>query len=333
MVWLKFVACVVVIFFAGSKAAQYGDIIAEKSGLGRIRIGMLLLGVVTSMPELVTSVSAVSMIKDANLGFSTLIGTIIFNLCILTILDTFHRPKPVLSRVRRRHVRLVAVGIISAIIIAVGILLEPRVSFLSIGWLGLLPVLVFVFYLVATFRISHGEHSNELTAKPAEKLLTTGGISWLSLAVKFVFSAIAIVGAGVWLSYIGEEIAVETGWGASFVGSLLLAITTSLPEITVAIAAIRLGAMDLAVADILGANMLDIAYIFIADIFYIQGPILSAVSKANLVILAVFIIMNLVVIVGLRYQKDEKTFKIFSWYTPVLIGLYILGAFVLFIAS
>ena len=148
--------------------------------------------------------------------------------------------------------------------------------------------------------------------------------------LRFTLAAIAVIGAGIWLSFIGDEIAGTTGWGASFVGSLFLAITTSMPELVVAITALRLGAIDMAIADILGANMLDIMVIIWADLFYTPGPVLSAVSDAHLTTAMAAIVMSLLVMVGLCFRQKRKTFVIVSWYTPVLCGLYIFGAYSLF---
>ena len=147
---------------------------------------------------------------------------------------------------------------------------------------------------------------------------------------KFALAAIAIIGAGIWVSFIGDEIANTYEWSASFVGSLFLAISTSMPELVVTVTALRLGAIDMAVADILGANMLDIAHLFTVDLFYSQGPILSSVSSVHLVTAGVIIVMSLLVIIGIRFRQKRKTFIIASWYTPALIGLYIFGAYALF---
>jgi cation:H+ antiporter len=98
----------------------------------------------------------------------------------------------------------------------------------------------------------------------------------------------------------------------------------------VAISALRMGAIDLAVADILGANMLDIAIIAPIDLAYGQGFILSAVSRSHLIIAAVAVTMSFLVIVGLRFRQRRKVFRVASWYAPALIALYIFGAYALF---
>jgi len=103
-----------------------------------------------------------------------------------------------------------------------------------------------------------------------------------------------------------------------------------MPEIVVSIAAIRLGAIDMAVANILGSNMFNIAIIAPVDLSYNKGPLLSAVSSTHLITAAVMVAMNLIVIVGLRFRQKRKTFRVISWYAVVLIGLYIIGAYALF---
>ncbi len=152
--------------------------------------------------------------------------------------------------------------------------------------------------------------------------------------IRFALASAAIIGAGIWLSYVGNEIAITYNWSAGFVGSLFLAITTSMPELVVTITAVRMRAIDLAVANILGANMLDILAISLSDLFYTRGPLLfqprALVSDAHIITALVAIAMTLVVILGIRFPRERKTFRVISWYGPVLIGLYVFGAYALY---
>jgi cation:H+ antiporter len=148
---------------------------------------------------------------------------------------------------------------------------------------------------------------------------------------KFSLAAVAVIGAGIWISFIGDEIALATGWGASFVGSLFLAISTSAPELVVTFAALRLGAVDMAVADILGSNMFNMAIIFLADVFFTDQAILSASSNVHTITAAAGILMSLLVIIALRFRQKKKLGRLFSWYSLPLIILYLLGFYLLFI--
>ncbi|MEE9583244.1 MAG: hypothetical protein V3W01_01100 [Dehalococcoidales bacterium] len=332
MVWLQFLASLAIILFAGAKLARYGDAIAEKTGLGRVWIGLVLLALITSMPELVTGVSAVALIELPNLAVGNFLGSCLFNLSILAVLDILYRPAPLLSRVKMRQLLPAGLGILLISLASASILAGERFSGLALGWVGIPTIVTFIVYLLAIRQMFRYERSYQpqpvAAASPRYE-----GLSNRTTYLRFTLSALAIIGAGIWLAFIGDEIAATYGWSASFVGSLFLAVATSMPELVVTIAAIRLGALDMAVADILGANMLNIANLFIADLFYRQGPILSSVSRDHLITAAVVMVMALVVIVGLRFRQKRKTFRFISWYGVVLIVLYLAGAYALFSAG
>jgi len=332
LVWLKFFLCLVIILVAGTKLARYGDVIAEKTGLGGIWIGLVLLAGITSAPEVVTGVSSAALVGVPDLALGTLFGSCLFNLAILALLDILYRPAPILSKASLRHIASVGMGMLLIAIAAGGIFVWDRFTGLALGWLGISSIIILVLYLAGVWGAFHFERSHQLQrlqASPLQYEESPLRTVWF----KFALAAAAIIGAGIWLSFVGNEIVEITGWGASFVGSLFLAIATSMPELVVTIAALRLGAIDMAVADILGANMLDIVVITWADLFYTQGPILAMVSSAHLITAVVVMVMSLLVIVGLRFRQKRKTFFIISWYGPALIGLYIFGAYRLFISG
>ena len=329
LIWLKFLACLAIIFFAGTKLVRYGDAIAEKTGLGRIWIGLVLLAIITSVPELITSVSAVALVGLPDLALGTLFGSCLFNLTILALLDILHRHTPVLSQARRRHIASAGIGVLLIAIAGGNIYVGGKLDGLSLGWVSIPTIIILVLYLVSMWRIYRFERGY-----PGQRLEGASpryaAIPARTVYLRFTLAAIAVVGAGIWLSFVGDEIAAAYPWSASFVGSLFLAITTSMPELIVAIAAFRLGAIDMAVADILGANMLDVAHLFIVDFFYAQGPILSVVSGVHLTTAVLVAVMNMLVIIGILFRCKSKTFGVISWYGLALIGLYIFGAYALF---
>mgnify|MGYP001037529395 CR=1 FL=1 len=330
LVWLKFFLCLAVILFAGTKLARYGDVIAEKTGLGRVWIGLIFLAAITSMPELVTSVSSVVLVDSPDLALGTLLGSCLFNLSILALLDILHARTPVLTGASSRHVAPAGLGIALAAVAAGGIMYGGRISWLTLGRIGVPSIIILIIYLLGMRRVLQLERSSQV---PAETDCSQySGVSGKTIYIKFALAAAAVVGAGIWLSYVGDEIGEVTGWNASFVGSLFLAITTSAPELAVAIAALRLNAIDMAVADILGANMLDLAVIALVDVSY-NKPILSSVSTTHFITAVIVVAMNLLVIAGLRLRQKRKTFVFISWYALALIGLYIFGGYAIFTSS
>ena len=329
MIWLKFAICLAVVLFAGTKLAKYGDAIAEKTGLGRIWIGLVFIAVITTMPELVTSVSSVILVHSPDLALGTLLGSCCFNLSILALLDILHSRTPVLSVSSPKHTVAAAWGALLIAIAAAGIIAGSRFSFMSLGWIGIPTIAIAILYLLGMWWIFRRERSQKSHAAPTA-ILQYDKLATRTVYIRFALAATAIIAAGIWLSFIGDEISEATGWGNTFVGTLFLAVTTSAPELVVAVSALRMGAVDLAVADILGANMLDIAMIVPIDLAYGQGFILSAVSRSHLIITAVALAMSLLAMGGLRFRQKRKVFRIASWYTPPLILLYIFGAYALF---
>jgi len=329
LVWLKFLACLVIILFAGTKLARYGDIIAERTGLGRIWIGLALLAFVTSLPELVTGVSAAVWVKLPDLAMGTLLGSCLFNLLILALLDVLHRRTPILSQSSPVHMISTGAGILLIAFAGGSILIGEGFAGLSLGWVGIPSIIILLLYLGGMWGIFQYERRQRSlssgTDAPQYGEAAARGVYW-----KFALAAAAVIIAGIWLAFVGDEIAEVTGWGTSFVGSLLLAISTSMPELVICVAALRLGAIDMAVADVLGANMINIAKILIVDLFYTQGSFLAAVSKDHLTTAIVAVVMSLLVLIGLRFRQQRKTFIVISWYGPLLIGLYVLGVYLIF---
>jgi len=329
LIWFKFVLCLAIILFAGTKLATYGDAIAEKTGLGRLWIGLVLLATITSMPELVTGVSAAAVVRLPDLALGTLLGSCSLNLAILAVLDIFHQRTPILTEASPGHVISAGWGILLMGIAAGTIFAGERVSGLALGWLGIVSIVIFIVYLVGMWRMFRYERSRQLLVVPAVSLKYEE-FKTRTVYLRFALAAAAVIAAGIWLAFIGDEIGETTGWSATFVGSLFLAITTSMPELVVTMAALRLGAIDMAVADILGSNVFNIAIIVPVDLSYTRGPILSLASSSHLITAAVVVVMSLLVIVGLRFRQKRKVLRGLSWYAPVLILIYILGAYALF---
>jgi cation:H+ antiporter len=335
LVWLKFLVCVVVILLAGTRLAKYGDAIAEKTGLGRVWIGLVLVGAITSMPELVTGISAAALVKLPDLTFGTNLGSCFFNISILALLDIIHRRTPVLSVASRGHILAGWMGVLLLVITGLSIFAGERFSGLALGWVGLPGFILLVIYLIGARQIFSAEKKKLMIPSENEPPVY-GAMSARAVVWRFAAAALAVIGTGIWLSFVGDEISATYNMSASFVGTMFLAITTSLPELVVTISAVRMGAVDMAVGDILGANMLDVMGLFWADIFYTGVPIFfqprSLVSGVHAVTAMIAAAMTVIVILGLRFKAEKKTFIVVSWYGPLLIGLYIFGSYVLFAA-
>jgi cation:H+ antiporter len=332
LVWLQYLACLAIILFAGTRLARYGDAIAEKTGLSGLWIGLVLLAAITSVPELVTSISSVALVGLPDLAMGTLMGSCLFNLTLIALLDFLYRKGPILSHVHMRHIASAAAGMVLIAVAGAAILWGESLAVVKLAWIGVPSIVILILYLVAVRQLFLYERRHP-TPPEETALAKYEHLPLKTVYFRFSLAALAVIGAGIWVSFVGDDIAGATGWGTSFVGSLFLAISTSMPELVVTIAALRLGATDMAVADILGSNMFNVAIIFAAGLFYTKGSILSSVSNSHLITVAMTITASLLVIFGLRFRRQRKLFRVSSWYSPLLIVLYILGAYFLFRAG
>lgn len=328
LLWAQFFICALLILFFGAKLARYGDIIAEKTGLSGLWIGLLLLAAVTSLPEIITGISAVAVVGVPDLAMGTIFGSNALNLFIIALLDIIYRSGPLLGVVSRVHILSALVGLVLIAFAGGSILLGTKVWDGAIGWIGIYSLVLVLLYLWGSRAIFRSER---------EQVVETGSLRYEKVSPRrsysgFAIAALAIIGAGMWLAFIGDEIVAATGWDTTFVGSLFLAVITSLPELVVCIAALRIGATDMAIADVLGSNMFNMGIgIFCYDIFS-RGSIFSAVSSGHVFTAGIVILMTLIVIAGLIFRTRRKTPLRMSWYSVVLIVIYLGGAYALFTA-
>ncbi len=322
MVWLKFIVCVAIIFLSGRKVARYGDVIAEKTGLGGVWIGLVLIAALTSLPELFNGISAVTLVDAPGLTIGNLLGANMFNLFNLALLDLAHRNSSILAAVGKTH-RLTGIfSLVMVLFIAGFILISSRFHIMDIGWIGWYTPFILLLYFVFARTLYRYEQRHPSLL---ETELEYTDLSLKKVCLHFSISAVFIIGAGIWLPFIGDEMAGVYGWGQSFVGSLFLAFSTTLPEITVSFAAMRIGAKDLAIANLIGSNLFNLTIIPIDDLLYVKGPVLAAIAETHLVTACAVVLMTVVFIVGLS-RRHQRFYRL-SWWNVTLILLFLIGAY------
>jgi cation:H+ antiporter len=149
--------------------------------------------------------------------------------------------------------------------------------------------------------------------------------------IRYGLAASMVVTAGLWLPYVGRDIAQAMAWQETFVGTLFVAFATTLPEIVVTVSALRIGALDLAVSNLLGSNLFNLVIIAIDDTVYLKGPLLSFVSPLHAVSALSVVMMSGVAVVGLFYRPRERLFRTVGWTSLLLLSLYLLNAFFLYL--
>lgn len=323
LLWLEFLVCTAAIVYSGARLSKYGDIIAEKTGLGRAWIGLVLMASVTSLPELVTGISSVTYAGVPDIAVGDVLGSCVFNMLILAILDTMYRPAPISTKAHQGHVLSAAFGLLLLSIVCVSMFLKENIS--PIGWLGPYSLLFVLIYLIAMRLVFTYEKRkiNEFLKEMAEELQYKD-VSMKTAVLHYGLNALIVVIAAMFLPKIGERIAAATGLGQTFVGNIFIAVSTSLPEVVVSIAAVRMGAVDLAIGNLFGSNIFNIFALALDDIFFLKGPLLSYTSPNHIISALSAIAMTTIAIIGLTYRAEKKR---------LFIALDSLGILMVYIAN
>lgn len=288
------------------------------TGLGKAWIGLILMAGVTSLPELMVGISSSAIVQSADLAAGDILGSCLFNLCILAIMDAFlPKDKPLLANASQSHVLAAALGLILIAIVGVGLFLPTDFNIGGIGVISMLFMIVYFGSMRLIYQYTRREQSDEIQDEIKEHKFTLRQV-----IIRYIGFAAVIIGAALFLPHFAEQIALMTGLGQSFVGTIFIAISTSLPEIAVSLAAIRMGSIDLSVGNLLGSNIFNVFILFIDDIFYTKGNFMSDVSDSNIITVFGIVIMSAVVIIGLTYKSKLKQL-ILAWDAVAIFLVYI----------
>ncbi len=329
LIWLELVFCLAVIGYAGYFLSRYGDIVADKTGMSASWIGLILLSTATSLPELATGISSVSFADAPNIAVGDVLGSTVFNLSILVILDGLYKRETLYSRAAQGHILSASLGSILIAFAGFSLLLDKAGMSPAFGHVGFYSPLIVLVYLVAMRAVYSYEHRTlaEYTEESAERY---PDVTLRSAVKGYALAAGAVVIAGTWLPFIAKDIAESMGWGRSFVGTLLVAGVTSAPEVAVTISALRIGALDMAIANLLGSNLFDIIILAVDDVFYARGPLLAHVDASHALTAFTAVMMSSLVVVGLTFRPQGRAVLGLTWVSLGLFMLYVLNSWILF---
>jgi cation:H+ antiporter len=323
-----FIICGLVIFLAGKQLSFYGDKIAIIKGWGKAWVGLILFSAVTTLPELMVGISSSAIVGSADLAVGNIIGSCAFNLCILALMDAFTpEHKSLFSIGAQSHVMAAAMGIILFAMVGVGIFLPEYLVILP--GIALSSVLFIVIYILS-IRIMYSYESRRMSRSEADDPVDKIEKEPLKpVVLRYFFFALIIIAAALFIPVFADGIAEDTGLGKSFIGTLLLATSTSLPEISISIAAVRMGSVDLSIGNLLGSNIFNILILAVNDGFYTKGHILKDASDAHMTSVFAVMIMTSIAIIGLTYRTEKKPFRM-GWDAGLIFLVYIINMVLLY---
>ncbi|PEQ13643.1 hypothetical protein B2G71_04765 [Novosphingobium sp. PC22D] len=323
---LAFLGAAAVVWFAGAKLAGYADEIADRSGLGHAVVGVLLLGAATSLPEIATT-GVASLTGNGRMAVNNLIGGVSFQIVVLALADLFVRRGALTAMVPGPRTMLNAIiSIVLLVLVTIGVMMgDWPIPGLGIG---VFPLLIAVTYVLSVWLLNKegsasGWTPTEIFVEPDERV-QADFLAKRKLVALTTGAALAILLAGTVLTLSAEAMAEKSGLDTGLLGLTLLAAATSLPELSTSIAAVRINRAELAIGDVLGGNMFDIALVLLVDAGLRGGLALRQVDQASMTAALIGILLTAIFLVGLIERRD-KAFLRMGYDSLAVLIVYIAG--------
>ena len=313
----------VVVIIAAIALARAGDAIASNTRLGHLWVGSLLIAGATSLPELVTNITAVR-IDNPGLAAGNILGANMLNVSNLALIVALFGGRYIFQRLSKGQEYLAMEAFVMTALATTYVVIGSRAD-----WFGITPaaISILLVYLVGSrilYKVSVGDAS-EVKESPKHTLRW----GW----TVFLIGGVAVSVAATALAISADQIAEETGISATFVGVLAVAIVTTLPELTVGITAIRIGAPEMAIAGLYGSNAFNIAILAVADLAYFEGSLFGALDDSHVIAGGFAVLLMGIGVLQIRLRRPLKHWALTEPSTAVIVALYVAGLFLVYQAG
>ncbi len=325
MVWLTFFLSSLIIVIAAIKLAEYADIIAVRTNMGSLIVGTILLAGATSLPELLSSLSAFA-VGEPNLAAGNFLGSNMVNMLILAMIDLLTFRVPLLRRIALTHTLTATLSTILMLSVICFMVLDIG---WAIGWMGVDSLLLSALYLSGVWLIQREQANTQIGTQP----LTIVDETFPSLrrgVGGFLVACATLVVVVPFMVRASAEIAAITGAGTTFIGTALLSVVTSLPELIAAIGAVRLGALDLAVGNLFGSSVFNMLGLGVADLFFTSGNLLASIDSSFILVVILGLLMTNIALFG-NLSRVERRIGFIELDALLILLVYVGGMYALFV--
>ena len=330
---IAFAIAAIVIIIAGSRLARWADTLADQTGLGEALFGLLLLAGITSLPDFAATLSA-AVDARPDLAMSNVMGSMAVNLVFLGVADIVYR-KANLEHAAASPVNLLLAGLL-IVLLTLPLLATFTPAFTRWGVHPITPVIIaaylFGLHLVHRTRANpmwfprHTHHT--VPDEPEDHHQGQSATVWFG----FIGMA-ALTGVAGWvLMEAAKGIADHTGLSETLVGGLFTALATSTPELVTTIAAIRIGALTLAVSNIFGTNCFNMLVVAAADAGYTRGSIYHDMAPVQMTWGLVSILMTAILLLGLVRRETYGIGRI-GFESALMLGVYAVALSVIIVTT
>ena len=325
----SFIVVALIIGYFGIKMTKTARDLAQSTGLGEVLMGALFIGASTSLSGITTSVSAAAA-GYAELAVSNGLGGIAAQTAFLALADIAYRRANLEHAAASAENLFMSSFLLSLLAIHALAFSVPTLSIFTIHPATIVLVIFYIFGIHLLARTHKTpmwlpKKTSDTSLESKETSRSHSSYLW----IRFAGYGAVVALAGYSLSQLAIPLGEKTGLSEGIVGGVFTAVSTSIPELVVAITAVRMGALNLAVGDIIGGNAFDTLFIAVSDIAYKEGPIYADVSRVEEFWLAISMLMSSVLLMGLIYRQRHGPGNI-GLESVLLLVLYFGGLIILY---
>jgi cation:H+ antiporter len=326
-----FLAAAISVWIAGTRLTQALDAISRKTGWGQAFVGMLLLGGITSLPEVANSITS-SWTGNPALAINNLLGSAAINILLLAVADAFIGRDAVTSAVARPATLMMATLCMLVLVTIATAVTVTDTLVLGVGiWsVAICAISVGSFWLSVGYNErAHWTVKNVEVDDKNEPRGDDVRASMRSLVITSIVMGAVIFFAGYALSQTGDALAKQTGIGTGMVGFALIGLSTSMPELSSITAALRLKRYEMAFGQVLGTNFINLSLVLLSDVVFTGGPVINELSRFEAVSALLGTILIGVFLVGLLERRNPTIMKM-GWDSLAVMVLFAGGLVLLY---
>jgi cation:H+ antiporter len=304
---VQFAISSAVIVLAGVFLTRYCSIIGDTTKLGRLLAGGVFLAAATSLPELSLNLNA-ARLGFADVAMGGLLGSSVVNLLILAVVDLVHKSRGrMFSRAAAVHALAAMMSIILTAIVAIFLFfrIDLRLGPLSIATLVIAAAYVLGVRLVfSDQRVAAAEAASDPSGQAKDHVDRKTALRRALFG--YALTAVIILIAGPFAATSAGAIAAQSGLGETFVGTVFVALATSLPELVATWTAVRMGSFDLAAGNVFGSNAFNILLLLPVDLASAE-PLFAVAAPAHVLTCLWIVLVTGVTVMGQLYRVEHGT--------------------------
>lgn len=301
MIYLIYLALAIAVVLLSIKASVYVDLLDKNTKLSGAFIGGVLLSAVTSLPELLTTLSSTVWLKNPGLSLGNILGSNLFNMTIIAMLIILWTSNFKKSNISKSHSYTAWVTL--AIYVAVALNMLNIVNF-EVVTISITSIIILVLYTLGVKTMSNDDSGTADEFKDETAVTTL--LSLKQIIIRFILVSIGLVISSILITYVTDIIAARLNLGASLAGALLLGIATSLPELTSCVSLVKIGNFNVSVGNIVGSNLFNFLIIFISDVLFIGGTVYDFVESQTRNLIIFGIISTILMLTVLKIKDKVK---------------------------